>query len=104
MAVLGAAPADAAAAMSAAGLALDIAAINTPSALTVAGPDEDLAALADIAGTRRWSFVPLDLDYAFHTAAMEPVREGLLQDLTALAPAAGRCPFISTVEGGPVAG
>lgn len=78
---------------------LEIAAVNAPQAVTVAGPAELLARLVELAEARRWSFVPLDLDYAFHSAAMDPVREDLLADLTGLAASGSRLPLISTVTG-----
>ncbi|WP_254453403.1 type I polyketide synthase [Siccirubricoccus sp. G192] len=76
---------------------LEIAAINAPGAVTVAGPAEALRQLAQIAAARRWSFVELDLDYAFHTAAMDPVQEGLLADLAGLAANPPGLPLVSTV-------
>ena len=48
--------------------------------------------------------MPLDLDYAFHSAAMEPVRETLLGALGTMAPHHGTIPFISTVTGAPLPG
>ena len=39
---------------------------------------------AQAAAARRWSFVALDLDYAFHSAAMDRLRDGLLADLAGL--------------------
>ena len=39
------------------------------------------------------------IDYAFHAAAMDPVRDGLLADLATLAPVAGAIPMVSSVTG-----
>jgi len=78
---------------------LEIAAINGPQAVTVAGPAVALDRLAEAAAERHWSFVPLDLDYAFHSAAMEPLRDGLLGDLGGLSADQPRVPLISTVTG-----
>ncbi|MDI3307956.1 MAG: beta-ketoacyl synthase N-terminal-like domain-containing protein, partial [Acetobacteraceae bacterium] len=78
---------------------LEIAAVNAPRAVTVAGPAALLARLAELAEARRWSFVPLDLDYAFHSAAMDPVREDLLAGLEGLSATEPRLPLISTVTG-----
>jgi len=104
MAALGA-PEDAAATLLATDLpTLEIAAVNGPAALTIAGPAGALNQLATIAEARRWSFVPLDLDYAFHSAAMDPLREDLLADLARLAPRDAAHPFLSTVAAAPLAG
>jgi acyl transferase domain-containing protein/acyl carrier protein len=102
MAALGASAADAAAMIAElgpAGAGLEIAARNAPAAVTLAGPAEALAALQKLAEARRHSFIPLDLDFAFHSSAMDPVRDGLLADLAALSPGAARLPLVSTVTG-----
>ena len=78
---------------------LEIAAINAPQALTIAGPAEALERLGEAAAARRFSWVPLDLDYAFHSLAMEPVSAGLLADLSRLRARIGRIPMISSVTG-----
>jgi acyl transferase domain-containing protein/NADPH:quinone reductase-like Zn-dependent oxidoreductase/acyl carrier protein len=78
---------------------LEIAAINGPEALTIAGPEAALARLAGEAKAAGWPFLPLDLDYAFHSVAMEPVRAALLADLKYLRGRAPRRPMISSVTG-----
>ncbi|MBB5692176.1 acyl transferase domain-containing protein/NADPH:quinone reductase-like Zn-dependent oxidoreductase/acyl carrier protein [Roseomonas pecuniae] len=99
MAALNATEAEAAPLLAACGPGLEIAARNAPRALTVAGPAEAIARLAVAARQGRLSFVPLDLDYAFHSAAMDEV-EGLLREsLAGLRPAAPRIPFLSAVTG-----
>jgi len=99
MAAIGCAPQEAEPLLAAAGPGLEVAAVNGPAAITVAGPAEAIARLCAAAEQARISAVPLDLDYAFHAAAMEPVRDGLLADLAALAPQAGRLPMVSSVDG-----
>ena len=99
MAALGAGEAEALPVLAACGPALEIAAVNAPRAITVAGPAEELARLAEAAEARHWSFVPLDLDYPFHSAAMDPVRDGLLADIAALTGGPARLPFVSSVTG-----
>ncbi|WP_205083227.1 acyltransferase domain-containing protein, partial [Paracraurococcus ruber] len=84
------------------GRGLEIAAINAPDSLTVAGPAPLLARLEQVAAERRWSFVALDLDYAFHSAAMDPVRDGLLADLAGLRAADPAIPLLSTVTAAPL--
>jgi acyl transferase domain-containing protein/NADPH:quinone reductase-like Zn-dependent oxidoreductase/NAD(P)-dependent dehydrogenase (short-subunit alcohol dehydrogenase family)/acyl carrier protein len=97
MAALNAAP-DIAEALIA-GTGVEIAALNAPAALTLAGPEAGLEAVRALAEERRLPFVPLDLDYAFHSAAMEPVRAALLADLAGLSPGAPALPVFSTVTG-----
>ncbi|MDB5414476.1 MAG: hypothetical protein JWR10_2811, partial [Rubritepida sp.] len=103
MAALGAPLAEAEALISQCALpgegSIEIAAINAPSALTVAGPAAALQRLGEAAEARRFSWVPLDLDYAFHTAAMDPVKAALLRGLRGLRAREGSVPMISTVTG-----
>lgn len=104
MAALALPPEEAAPLLAEAGPGLEIAARNAPRAVTVAGPAAAIARLADLAKAHRASCVPLDLDYAFHSAAMEPVREALLGALGTMAPRPGQIPFVSTVTGAPLPG
>ncbi|WP_347280130.1 SDR family NAD(P)-dependent oxidoreductase [Frankia sp. CcI49] len=81
---------------------LEVAAVNGPSATTVAGPPE---ALADLLA--RWEHEGvrarrLPVDYASHTAQVERVHELLAAELADLVPAAGTVPVWSTVTGGPL--
>ena len=102
MAALNATPDQAAsliAATGAEGQGVEIAAFNAPNALTLAGPAAALAAVGRAAEARRLAFVPLDLDYAFHSAAMDPVRDALLADLHGLPQASPARPMFSTVTG-----
>lgn len=99
MAAIGCSAEAAAPLLEACGPGLEVAAINGPAAITVAGPAEAIARLCAAAEPQRISAVPLDLDYAFHAAAMEPVRDGLLADLATLAPQAGTVPMVSSVTG-----
>ncbi len=103
MAAIGASEPNAAPLMAACGeedgWALEIAAYNAPDAITVAGPAGPIAALVAAAKQRRFPAVQLDLDYAFHSTAMDPVRDALAADLKGLAPAQGHLPFFSTVTG-----
>ncbi len=102
MAALNATPEDAAALIAGAGpmaAGVEIAAFNAPGAVTLAGPAEGLDAVRLAAEARRLAFLPLDLDYAFHSAAMEPVRDALLADLAGLPQASPAVPMLSTVTG-----
>ena len=82
-----------------AGRGLEIAAVNAPASVTVAGPAPLLRRLSEAAAARHWAFVELNLDYAFHSAAMDPVRDGLLAELDGLTAVSPRVPLVSTVTG-----
>ncbi|PZW41862.1 acyl transferase domain-containing protein [Humitalea rosea] len=99
MAALGTTEAAAAALLAECGPGLEIAAMNGPGALTIAGPGAAIARLAAAAKVARISCVELDLDYAFHSSLMDPVRADLIKVLADLAPQPGGLPFFSTVTG-----
>ncbi|MDB5382285.1 MAG: hypothetical protein JWO26_1917, partial [Rhodospirillales bacterium] len=90
--------------LDACGPGLEIAAFNAPESLTIAGPAEAIARLAAAAAESRAHCVVLDLDYAFHAAAMDPLETGLRADLAGLAPRTTRLPMLSTVTGGLIDG
>nr|WP_055504505.1 type I polyketide synthase [Nonomuraea pusilla] len=83
---------------------LEIAAVNTEGDVTVAGPEDQLKQLvAALEGDG--TFVRLlDLDYPFHSSAMDVVRAPLERALDGLAPRPARIPMISTVTGRPLSG
>jgi acyl transferase domain-containing protein/NADPH:quinone reductase-like Zn-dependent oxidoreductase/NAD(P)-dependent dehydrogenase (short-subunit alcohol dehydrogenase family) len=82
------------------GVDLAIAAVNSPSSVTVAGPIADLERLEDAAARRGWTYRRLDIEYPFHTAAMDSLRHDLLADLAGLEAGASET-FVSTVTGAP---
>lgn len=82
-----------------AGPSLEIAAINSPSLVTLAGEAETLnSALKDLEGegvfVRR-----LPINYAFHTYQMDAIRDELRACLSDIRPRAGKIPLVSTVTG-----
>ncbi|MCO4697568.1 SDR family NAD(P)-dependent oxidoreductase [Streptomyces sp. RO-S4] len=79
--------------------ALEIAGVNSDRDVTVAGDPDALAAWGAGLTARGVFFRDLGLDYAFHSRAMDPIREPLLTALDGLAPARARVPFVSTVTG-----
>ncbi|GHE69413.1 hypothetical protein GCM10018785_42460 [Streptomyces longispororuber] len=83
---------------------LEIAGVNGPGDCTVAGERQALAQLGAELTTRGVFFRRLDLDYAFHSRAMDPLEEELRTALAPLACGDHRIPFVSTVTGGPLAG
>ena len=78
---------------------VEIAGVNAPGSLTLCGSEEDLAAIGLALQKKRIFFRMLPLDYAFHSAAMEGIREELLQSLEGISPKPATIPFISSVEG-----
>ncbi|MDQ0810408.1 acyl transferase domain-containing protein [Streptomyces sp. B3I7] len=86
------------------GGALEIAGVNSERDVTVAGDADALAAWGADLTARGVFFRELALDYAFHSRAMDPIREPLLTALAGLAPAPARVPFVSTVTGTPLDG
>jgi acyl transferase domain-containing protein len=83
---------------------LEIAAINSPRAVTVAGALPGLQILSDrLADAGKFVRI-LPLNYAFHSRAMDAIQRPLLQRLQGLSPKAGRIPFLSTVAGAEIDG
>ncbi len=99
MAVLGLGDAAAAELFAREGLPLAVAAVNASRAVTVAGPAAALDRLRDIAAAADLLYSPLDLDYAFHSPAMDPVRKPLLAALERIASRAPEGLLVSSVTG-----
>ncbi len=78
---------------------VEIAGINSPGAVTLAGALDALEAIGAALEPQGRFFRILDLDYAFHSSLMDPVRERVLERLSDLAPTATSIPYISTVTG-----
>jgi acyl transferase domain-containing protein/NADPH:quinone reductase-like Zn-dependent oxidoreductase/acyl carrier protein len=77
----------------------EIAAINAAHSLTVSGPHREIERLEIEARRRGLWFRPLDLDYAFHSEEMQPIRAGLLENLSGLTSARPSTRMVSTVTG-----
>jgi phthiocerol/phenolphthiocerol synthesis type-I polyketide synthase C len=78
---------------------LEIAAINSPRTVTIAGTIEGLANFKRIAAERNIALLDLDLDYPFHTRLMAPIEPKLRGDLRDIVPRDADVPFVSTVTG-----
>lgn len=89
-----------------AGLAgrLSVAAFNGERDVSVAGDAQALAAFGAALDGDGVFFRDLGLDYAFHTAAMDALREPLKAELAGLEAGSGRLPLVSTVTGAVVEG
>ncbi|MFD5126742.1 SDR family NAD(P)-dependent oxidoreductase [Streptomyces olindensis] len=83
---------------------LEIAGINSDRDVTVAGAPDALTALGADLTARDVFFRELDLDYAFHSRAMDPIEEPLCAALAGLTPGTARVPFVSTVTATPLTG
>ena len=81
---------------------IEIAADNSPQNVTVSGRSEALAALS--AGLTGVVYRKLNLDYAFHSVCMDPIREQLATGLKALRTTPERMSFYSSVTGGRLGG
>jgi acyl transferase domain-containing protein/acyl carrier protein len=77
----------------------EIAALNSTRSLTISAPCGEIERLAAEARRRNLWFRPLDLDFAFHSREMEPIREDLLANLQGLQSRVPRARLVSTVTG-----
>ncbi|AOR34244.1 hypothetical protein BFF78_27165 [Streptomyces fodineus] len=77
---------------------LEVAALNGPAAVVVAGDGGALDELAATAADRVVRFRRIDVDYASHSHYVESIKGDLLNDLGGLAYSAPDLPFYSTVE------
>lgn len=83
---------------------LAVAGVNSARGVTVAGDANALAILEKELAKRTTGYKRLDLDYAFHSAAMDSIESGIFQHLGSLRPGETQVQFVSTVTGGPLAG
>lgn len=84
--------------------AVEIAAYNSPQSVTVSGPLAALEALGEELERRNRLYHILDLEYPFHSRAMDPVRDDLIASLGELHPRPCIIPMLSTVTGERVQG
>lgn len=78
---------------------VDIAAYNSATSTTVAGPTDQIDAVARLARKARIASVSLNVDYPFHSRALDAVQERIVEDLAGIAVDASHTPFYSTVTG-----
>jgi acyl transferase domain-containing protein/NADPH:quinone reductase-like Zn-dependent oxidoreductase/SAM-dependent methyltransferase/acyl carrier protein len=83
---------------------LEIAAINSSSTVTVAGPSAALPRLEEAAERNQWRFTQLALDYAFHSAVLDPIHADLIAELGDVRGHVSGGRFVSTVTGAPLDG
>jgi acyl transferase domain-containing protein/NADPH:quinone reductase-like Zn-dependent oxidoreductase/acyl carrier protein/SAM-dependent methyltransferase len=83
---------------------VEVAAINSSNTVTVAGLKADLARLEAEAKRNQWRFTRLGLDYAFHSALLDPIHDDLIAQLGNSRGTESGQRFVSTVTGGPLNG
>ncbi|WP_042176711.1 type I polyketide synthase [Streptomyces sp. NBRC 110035] len=83
---------------------LELAGVNSPTDVTLAGDPAALTELGRQLTARGVFFRLLDLDYAFHSRHMDPVHGDVTGPLSTLRPRPGRLGFASTVTGAVLAG
>ncbi|MCD0501932.1 type I polyketide synthase [Bordetella petrii] len=79
--------------------ALCVAGFNSRRGATLAGDPAAMATVEAVLAERQVFYKRLDLDYAFHSSAMDSIRPALQEALAGLAPEAGHTPFYSTIAG-----
>jgi len=81
-----------------------VAAVNSASSVTLAGPHDCLQALAAEMERREIFHRPLKVEVAYHSSQMDPLKSELLDSLSTLAPYPARIPLYSSVTGKRMAG
>ena len=83
---------------------LEVCADNSASSVTVGGPAAAVEALRERAGREGWRATILPLDYAFHTAVLDPIKDDLIEELGAVEAGPARLFLVSTVVGDAITG
>ncbi|HUG62286.1 MAG TPA: type I polyketide synthase, partial [Methylomirabilota bacterium] len=78
---------------------IELAADNSPRSVTLSGTHEELADFAKVAKKRRLALRKLKLDYPFHCALIEPIKQPLTAALATLQPRETSTPYVSAVTG-----
>ncbi|CAA6802867.1 MAG: Capsular polysaccharide biosynthesis fatty acid synthase WcbR [uncultured Thiotrichaceae bacterium] len=78
---------------------IEIAGINGPNSLTASGTAIAIDTLCNYLTSKNIQHKRLDLDYAFHSHLMDPVKALVLESLNDLTPKISEITFISTVTG-----
>ncbi|MEL7451156.1 MAG: beta-ketoacyl synthase N-terminal-like domain-containing protein, partial [Pseudomonadota bacterium] len=78
---------------------VSVAAVNSPSSITLAGDEPCLERLREELEARDVFARPLTVEVPYHSPMMEPLKPELMEKLGALAPTAPATPLYSTVTG-----
>jgi acyl transferase domain-containing protein/NADPH:quinone reductase-like Zn-dependent oxidoreductase/acyl carrier protein len=76
-----------------------LAAVNSPGSVTISGELEPLQEIAQRLSQREVFHRFLRVEYAFHSALMDPIRDELTAALVGIQPRAAGLPLVSTVSG-----
>ncbi len=87
-----------------AGDKVSIAAINGPTSLTISGDRDEIESLQRRLQQAQLFCRRLEVEYAFHSPQMAPVRDELLRCLSHIQPQATSFPMVSTVTGAVIEG
>ena len=78
---------------------ISIAAVNSPSNITVTGSHDGLVKLQDYCSKRRVFFKKLRVDYPFHSSVMDLIKNDIEEDLRDITPLKSPAEFYSSVTG-----
>lgn len=84
--------------------AVELAAFNSPNAVTLSGAESALLNLKDRLAKEGIDVRMLDLDYAFHNKVLEPLQDDLMVSLGTVPAVSSACRTYSTVTGGELDG
>jgi len=83
---------------------VSIAAINSPESVTLSGDADQLREIAQVIEGLGIFNRRLDVEVAYHSSQMDPIKDELLASLELITPRAARIPFYSTVMGEKIRG
>ena len=83
---------------------VSLAGANSSTGCTIAGSPAGLDQIEQHLKTQSIRFKRLDLDYAFHSPAMDPIKDELRHSLAQLTPSPTRLPMYSVVKGALITG
>ena len=78
---------------------LSIAAVNSPTSLTLSGEAEPLAEILKLLEHRKVFGCMLNVNYAFHSPQLEPYQREMSSSVKGISPKSAKVPIISTVTG-----
>ena len=99
MVAVGISPAEAREYIGDQGARVQVAVINSPSMVTIAGDTDALEPIVEKIEADKKFLRWLRIDYAFHTHQMEPIKDELLEALADIEPRNAEVPYYSTVTG-----
>ena len=83
------------------GIPCEVAAVNSGRSVTLAGDVANLSKLSNVLQSENVFHRHLNVEVPYHSRAMAPLREELLESLSRINPSQPRIPFYSSVQGQP---